>query len=350
MCWGFGNIISLASHSDPVIILFLTFTIQPLYSFSYLLLRKPRFNEVKLSNYSSYSSIITEKGGASWTWASGSQSLKHLLSVPVVDGLPRLQEPDTPFRTGLVARIPPRDSLPGMGLNLGRRGALHFWEKARHSDPLYFVSLWGCFALLSLTAFYTSPSDHILIFPFKVSEKASFGDTLEGSPPPTSPLQLALISPCPIFLPDRVPRGGRGVLRWGCPVGRQRRRHLGTLREGIFQAFKLNLSILLTLDHFFLWGQRGGNVLDYSSPLAFWDQDLYCLIISHVVIIIFFSFTDTTNFPWLRLGLFLFGHFRPFQWSFCALSSASDVSFTQSGFISCLTGFSPALTFREYPA
>lgn len=72
---------SLTSHSDPVIILFPTFTMQLLYSFPHLLMRKPRLNKVTLSNYSNNSSIITEKVEASWNSDSVSQSSKHLLLI-----------------------------------------------------------------------------------------------------------------------------------------------------------------------------------------------------------------------------------------------------------------------------
>lgn len=181
-------------------------------------MRKPKFNKVKLSNYSNNSSIITEKVEASWNSDSGSQSPKHLLLILILDCLPRLREPETTSLWWLFGRVPPR--------------------------------------------------------------------------------QLALIFHCCIFLPDGVPRGRRGILILGCTMGWWKRLlHLGgRLREGIFQVFKLNLSILLILDQFFLWGQCGGNALDYSSPLAFRDQDLYCLIISCVVIFFFFSLRQLT-FP-----------------------------------------------------
>lgn len=139
MCWGSGNITSLASHSDPVIRLFLTFIIQPLYSFSYLLLRKPKLNEVKLSNYFSYSSIITEKGGASWTSAAGSRSLSTWSQSPRSTVSPGCR--NQTLHPGLVARIQPRDSLPGMGLRLGRREPYTSGKRLDTLTPLLCLSV-----------------------------------------------------------------------------------------------------------------------------------------------------------------------------------------------------------------
>lgn len=57
-------------------------------------------------------------------------------------------------------------------------------------------------------------------------------------------------------------------------------------------------------------------------------------------------YTDSTNFPLLRLGLFLFGHLKLFQWSFCILPFVSDVSFTGLGLFQVLPSTPPIPVFR----
>lgn len=71
-------------------------------------------------------------------------------------------------------------------------------------------------------------------------------------------------------------------------------------------------SILLISNQFFLWGQARGNAVEYCVPLASHYQDFFCPIVSCVVIF----FTEAANFPWLKLGLFHFCHFKPFWWVF----------------------------------